>query len=442
MKLNKYLTKSPLLMFGLFLSAFCFGQQSTVKINSLEEAVSLGMESNLILAVNDLHFEKAKMEVKLAKSNRLPQISGTFSGQKNLELATTFVPGELFGQPGETVAAQFGQEYQYNAGININKSFFDPSNRIQMKTKKQDVAIQITDNTLYKQSLVSQISYSYYAFLIADEALQLAKIDLVVADSILQISEAKFKEGFLDLGALNRSKINRNRVLQSVDEALLIYDDSHHNLKIALGLDDKTDLKLNPTMSLNILDIQEGNTLSENLDLLLYEQYKEKASLNLKQQRAEFLPKFSMNSYLGSQLFQDDFDFSVNNADWSPLRYVGLNVSLPIFNGFSIRRKVKIAKIEAEVAELNLKQAQQSLEQEDVLLLKNRDLTASIALSNLKNFQLHKEISDLEFSKYNEGIIGLENYLNAFEDYLNAKNAFLNSLTRYYQYHAKVYSRS
>ena len=123
------------------------------------------------------------------------------------------------------------------------------------------------------------------------------------------------------------------------------------------------------------------------------------------------------------------------------MSYLGLNVNLPIFNGFSIRRKVKTAKIEAEVAELNLKQAQYNLAQEDLLLLKNRDLTASIAQSNLQNFQLHKEISDLEFSKYKEGLIGLENYLNAFEDYLNAKNAYLNSLTRYYKYHAEIYSR-
>ncbi len=430
-------------IYCLFIGASCFAQERvSMEINSLEEAIALGMERNLTLAVNDLQLKKAEMEVKLAKSNKLPEISGTFSGQKNIELATTLVPGELFGQPGETVATQFGQEYQYNAGISINKSLFDPGNKLQVKTKKQDVAIQNTDNALYKQSLVNQISYSYYAFLIADEAVRLAETDLGVADSILKISESKFAEGFLDLGALNRSKINRNRVLQSLDEALLVYDDSRHNLNIALGIDDKTELQLNETLSLNSLEIQEGDTLSQNLDLLLYEQYDKRASLNLKQQRAEYLPKFSVNSYIGSQLFQDDFDFSINNADWTPLRYVSLNVSLPIFNGFSIRRKVKIAKIEAEVAELNHKQAQQNLEQEDALLLKNRDLTASIALSNLKNFQLQKEISDLELSKFNEGIVGLETYLNAFEDYLDAKNAYLNALTRYYQYDAKVYSRS
>ena len=105
----------------LLFSIFCLGQQqATVEFRSLEEAISYGLNKNLTIVSNELELEKAAIEVKLARSNRMPQISGTFTGQKNLELATTLVPGELFGQPGETVATQFGQEYQYNAGININ----------------------------------------------------------------------------------------------------------------------------------------------------------------------------------------------------------------------------------------------------------------------------------------------------------------------------------
>lgn len=427
----------------LLLSVCCLGQgEVVIEINSLEDAVSMGMERNLTLVVNDLELQKAEMEVKLARGSRLPEINGTFTGQKNIELATTLVPGELFGQPGETVATQFGQEYQYNAGININKSILDPRVSLQVKNKKQDVSIQNSENLRSRQFLISQISSSFYALLIAEEALQLAESDLSIADSTLQISQRKFNEGFLDLSGLNRSKINRNRVLQSLDEAQLIYDDSLYDLKIALGIPGDTALKLNDELSLESFEIKEPQALSENPDLLLFEQYNEKALLNLKQQKAEYLPKFSLNSYIGSQLFQDDFDFSINTDEWTPLRYVTLNVNLPIFNGLSTRRKVKLAKIDAQVAELNYKQAQQDLEQEDDLLLKNLEVSASIALSNLNNYKLYKEISDLEFSKFNEGLLGLENYLNVFEDYLNAKNAYLNALTRYYQYNAKVYSRS
>ena len=101
----------------------------------------------------------------------------------------------------------------------------------------------------------------------------------------------------------------------------------------------------------------------------------------------------------------------------------------------------KIAKLEENIAQINLEQATKNLQQEDALLISNRDLSASVANNSFKNFQLHKEISDLEFHKYNEGLVALEVYLDAFDDYLSAKNSYLNSLTRFYQYDAQVYSR-
>ncbi|MEO1012263.1 MAG: TolC family protein [Bacteroidota bacterium] len=428
---------------SLFVSSMCWSQDvEPIKISSLEEAISMAMERNLDLAVNELQSERAEMELKLAKSARSPQISASFSGQKNLELPTTFIPGEIFGQPGETVEAQFGQEYQYNAGITMNKSLIDLSNSLSIKGKAKDIDIINSDNAIYREYLVGNISYSYHALLLAEEARHIAQEDLKVADSVLQITRSKFDEGLLDLGALNRSKINFNRVKQSLDEAALVYEDSHDNLKEALGVENFKTIALSEKLVLNTFDLPKTESLGENLEILRSEQHTAKAELHLKQARSEYYPKVSLNSYYGSQLFQNEFDFSPVHEDWAAVQYVGVNINLPIFNGFSTRRKVKIAKMDAEVAELNQKQEKDRLEAEDAQLLKNQNLTASIALSSLENFRLHKEIADLEFSKYTEGLTGLENYLNAFEDYLNAKTAYLNALTTYYQYDAKVYSRS
>lgn len=435
--------RSKLAFILLLASSLCWAQDNNViQLNSLNEAISVAMERNLSLTINELYLEKAKMELKLAKSEKMPQINGSFSGQKNLELATTFLPGELVGQPGETVATQFGQEYQYNAGININKPLIDLSNRFSIKTKTKDVDIRNADNSIYQESLVGQVYYSYHAFILAKEALQIGYEDLKVADSILQITHSKFNEGLLDLAALNRSKINLNRVKQSVDESTLIFEDSQNNLRDALGLEDSVTIEILERKELNVFDFPEAKKLSENLEILKSEQYKSRAKLNLKLAKSEYLPTISLTSYFGSQLFQNEFDFSLNDEGWAPLQYVGVNVNLPIFNGLSTRRKVKIAKIDAEVADLNHQQEKNRLEGEDKLLLKNHDLTASMAISSLENYKLYKEISELEFSKYTEGLVSLETYLNAFEDYLNAKNAYLNALTTYYQYYAKVYSRS
>ncbi|MEM8762945.1 MAG: TolC family protein [Bacteroidota bacterium] len=431
------------LIVSLCICSISWSQEGNrITISSLEEAISLATDRNLTLTMNELQLERARMELKLAQSAAKPQVSGSFTGQKNLELPTTFVPGELFGQPGETVAAQFGQEYQYTAGVTVNKSLIDLSNRLSIKERNKDIDIVASDNAIYREYLIGHISYSYHSLLLAEEAKHLAQEDIQVADSVFQITQSKFDEGLLDLGALNRSKVNFNRVKQDLNEAILVYEDSQKTLKEALGIAHHKTLSLSEKLRLNGFEVPTTESLGANLEILKSEQQTEKAALGLKQARSEYYPKISLTSYFGSQLFQDEFDFSLSHENWSPVQYASLSVSVPIFNGFSTRRKVKIAKLDAEFSELNFKQEKDRLEAEDALLLKNQNLTASMALTSLENYQLHKEIVALEFSKYTEGLVGLEIYLNAFEDYLNAKSVYLNALTTYYQYSAKVYSRS
>jgi len=434
--------KASVTIMAFFAYALSLGQEGgVITINSLDDAISFAMESNLNLTINQLQLEKAKMELKLAKGARMPEVNAAFMGQKNLELATTVLPEELV-PPGETAVVQFGQEYQYTAGVTISNSLLDFTNRFSTKTKAKDVDIRNSDNSIFRESLISQISYAYYAAILSKEALQIAHDDLMVADSVLQLTQAKFDEGVLDLAALNRSKINFNNVKKSVDESTLVYEDSKNNLKESLGIDNSKVIEILEKTTLEAFVHQKPENLTENLEIIKNQQYKIRGKLYLKQARSEYLPKLSITSYFGSQLFQDEFDFSINDDGWAPVEYVALNINLPLFNGLSTRRQVKIAKIDAAVADLTYQYEKERLEGEDRLLLKNYELTASIAVSSQENYQLYREIANLEFSKYTEGLVALEVYLNAFEDYLNTKNTYLNALTTYYQYYAQVYARS
>ncbi|MEM8507241.1 MAG: TolC family protein [Bacteroidota bacterium] len=435
--------KSKLLLLQLLLCSYGFGQAGpSITIGSMEEALNLVLEGNLSLSINALQLEKANMELSLAKSARMPQVNGSFSGQKNIELATTLVPGELFNQPGETVPVQFGREYNYNAGINVNKPLIDLSNRQNIKSKRIDIAVQDMDNTLFREALISQTVYAYYSALFSKEALGIAAQDFAIADSILDITASKFDQGLLDLAALNRAKINLNRVAQSLDESALVYEDAKNTLKEVLGIDRLSTVDLKEDSSIATFSSNNELHIGPNIEIDKNKQLQTRADLGLKQARAAYFPTVSLNSYFGSQLFQDEFDFSLNDEGWAPVQYVSLNLTVPIFNGFTTRKKVKIARIEAEVAALSYEQEKDRLENSDELLLKNYKLTASIVAHSLDNYQLYKEIADLEFSKFSEGIVGLETYLNSFEDYLYAKNGYLNSLTTFYRYYAQVYSRS
>ena len=105
--------------------------RDTIVIKSVEDALEMAREHNVERAIYDYQQEKAKKEHQLSKSYLLPTITGNFSAQNNLKLATTPIPGELVGQPGELVNVQFGQDYNYNTGLTATQTVFDWQSNMQ-----------------------------------------------------------------------------------------------------------------------------------------------------------------------------------------------------------------------------------------------------------------------------------------------------------------------
>ena len=408
-------------------------------LNSVENAISKALETNPTLEVYQLQQDIAQKNYKIAKAYKLPTLTGTANGQRNVSLATTPLPGEIFGQPGETINAQFGQKYQYNAGININNNVFDWQLHLNKKIAKANVDLADLDTQAFQQKLVEQTSLYYYSALVTQEAIHINEQDLKIADSILQLTTDQFNQGLLDKIALNNSKINVNKIKQtkvSNTQQLNLYLKELH---VLLGLEDNHTIVLEESLKSTPKQLLSTGTLNTDADVSMFELQKDQSELNLKYQKASLYPKLSMYSYIGKQYFSNDFGFS--NSVWNDYRYVGLNVSVPIFSGFTNKNKIKKAKIEFDIATQNYENELTKSKLDDEVLIENYLSGFKSLEVSMETYQLRKENSELVYQKYTEGLIRLEEYLVAFEEYLNAQNNYLNTLSNTYSYHATILSR-
>lgn len=408
-------------------------------LSSVENAISKALETNPTLEVYQLQQDIAQKNYKIAKAYKLPTLTGTANGQRNVSLATTPLPGEIFGQPGETINAQFGQKYQYNAGININNNVFDWQLHLNKKIAKANVDLADLDTQAFQQKLVEQTSLYYYSALVTQEAIHINEQDLKIADSILQLTTDKFHQGLLDKIALNNSKINVNKIKQtkvSNTQQLNLYLKELH---VLLGLKDNQTIVLEESLKSTPKQLLSTGTLNTDADVSMFELQKDQSELNLKYQKASLYPKLSMYSYIGKQYFSNDFGFA--NSVWNDYRYVGLNVSVPIFSGFTNKNKIKKAKIEFDIATQNYENELTKSKLDDEVLIENYLSGFKSLEVSMETYQLRKENSELVYQKYTEGLIRLEEYLVAFEEYLNAQNNYLNTLSNTYSYHATILSR-
>ena len=409
--------------------------------HSLEEIWSYANENSPDNAFYRLQVEKAFSDQKTASSSLYPKINGGISGQHNINIAATPVPGEILGRPNEVEYIQFGLPYVYSAGITLSKTLFDWQSIYQSKIAKTNTQLKEAEKSLYEQILKEQVAQVYYATLTAQAVVQNAKENLLLADSIFQITSDRFWEGLIDVLALNQAKINRNNAFDKLEQNKSYLYGNKSNLKILLGLSISDLLILEEQIEITEPDVIES--ISQNdLSIKLYEIQLANTDLERKKALSNFSPKLDFITYWGGIQYQEDFTFSLNSNDWQSNSYIGLNLSVPVFSGFRNKSQLSSAKISQSIARHSYEEEIRKSSLNDNILFNNYLTSMHSVQTAEQNLELADENVQLAYSKYSEGLISLDNYLSVHDDYLTVESQYFSRLSDYLINKAIIQSRN
>lgn len=429
----------------IILSVLCAAAQSrtdTLKLTSVNEAFDLAIKNNPTQAIYLQQIKQAKYNYKATQGFYYPNVSGSFTGQDNLHLGVTPIPGEIVRlPPGTTYYAQFGKKYAYNSGISINQEIFDWQSVFESSIAKNNLLLTQLQQTTYVQSLKDQVGKLYYAALVAQSSLDISKMDMAYADTLVALAQQKLKEGTTDALNVNQSIINANNVKQNLAQSQQLYDQSVENLKILLGVNANTGLLLSESFTAGSPNVAEITQVGADRNLDVYQQQIQIAELQSRAQRAYAYPKLSVSGYFGGQQFHNNFGLSFSSDAWNRYQYLGLNLTVPVFTGFTNTYKYKSALVQRDIARLQYNNAKEQSQINDQLLIKDLTNYRNMVTASAQNFQLYGKNLQLNKQKYQEGIISMDVYLKNFEDYLRAENTNLNNLSQLFNTWSTILSR-
>jgi outer membrane protein TolC len=437
------MNKIMLLLILLFqFDSIVSGQKiDTIKINSLDKLWELAIKNNSNQKVYNLKNDQAIYDSKTAHGILYPQAEFSFSGQNNIQLATTPVPGEVLGQPGKTMYLQFGNKFTYNSGITISKSLFDWQQIIHAKIANENIALTKAQQDAFIQTLKNQIAQYYYSLLIANESLDISNKDLLFADSIVQITRQRFQQGLIDVTAANSASINYNNVQQNIFQTNELKKQAITNIKILAGITNDENLGIGDTISFDSFDDKKNIEIGIDKNLKVYPHNILISEYQRKEQQSILLPKFSLLGYFGVQQFRDDFSMSFNKGAWTDYRYIGLNMTWPIFTGFTNSNKLKSVTVQKKIVEEQYKSASEQSKINDTALRDSYINYWNITYTAKSTLQLYALNLQLNQQKFREGLISIDNYFKIFEDYLHSENTYLTNLSNLLSVQASIISR-
>ncbi|MDX2127404.1 MAG: TolC family protein [Chloroherpetonaceae bacterium] len=413
--------------------------RAQVKILSLDEAVTLALENNRELQISKLESEKNDQSVREAWGNAMPSISFSSNFTHSFQTAQFFP--RSFGNPGATgfQGITLSGVNSANAGITLQQPLY--RGVVYAAISAADIFATLSQKGVEATmaQTITDVKKSYYDVLIVQEQLKLIDQSIARYELALNDTRGLFRQGLAsDLDtlrayvALENLRPSRIKAETGIDIALTV-------LKTKIGISATDNISLSDSLQENGLQapiaFEEAyaTALSERPEV---EQLKLQVDASEALIDAEFsnhLPTLDAFAQFQTLTLTDNFEFSKYNfiSQYS----LGIQLNVPIFNGFKTDAKVQKAEIEKKQSETRFENLKELIRAEVRVSLSGVQESRKRILSQLKTVQSAERSYEITRSRRQQGLVSLlevsdaelalaqakGNYLQAVYDFLIAK---------------------
>ena len=425
--INKYI--GSLLLAG---AGVCFCPVQAQEAWTLRQCIDYAIEHNISIRQVENSTDQNKVNVNTTKWARLPNLKG--SASQNWSWGRTASPidnsytdinsGNTSFSLGTSVpiftGLQLSNEYAL-AKLNLKAAIED------LKKAKEDVAINIAGS--YLQTLLN---------------LELNK----VAQNQIKLSEEQLIriKGLFDVGKASPAQVAEAQARVAQDQMTAVQAENQYKLSL-LDLSQLLELPTpegfvlaNPEEEvafapLTAPDDIYSEAIAYKPGIKAAEYRLEGTAKSIRIAQSQFYPQLSFSAGLGSNYYTisgqsaDNFGKQMKN---NLNKYVGFNLSVPIFNRFATRNQIKTSRLKQTYQSLELENTKKKLYKEiqqawysAVAAESKFSSSASAVNANEESFRLISEKFDngkATFVEYNEA---KTNLTKALSDRLQAKYEYL-----------------
>lgn len=443
--MKKMKNKVRVLMIFLMLAGVTQAQQRyelTVK-----QAVDLAYQNVIELKNAQLDYKIQEAKNKEILGSAYPQITGNAAANHYLKLPVILFPQSdanvynvlkaqgLIPQstpiPAPSSAAfSIQQPWNLQVGATVQQLLFQPDVFVGLQARQAALDLANGAIEVSKEKIKDSAYKRYYAILIAEKQLHFIDESLSRLKKLYNDDSIMFKNGFAERLDLDRVQVQINNLQSTRNTIANAIDISYAALKISLGISQKDVVVLKEELTTE--GIKEG-LLEESFnyeDRAVIRQLgyaKKLQELDVKRYKLGNLPTvaFGANYTLNAQ---GQKFFTNSNTLWINSAYVGLNINVPIFDGFQRRYKIQQAQLNVEKTENNITNVKQAIDFEQTITRS----TVRSALIDLdlqeRNMQLAEKVFNATKLKFQEGLGSSFEVLTSDTDMQRAQANYFNAL--------------
>lgn len=401
---------------------------------SLQQAIEYAVKNSPNYLNAELDKQNAVYRRNEITGIGLPQINGSVDIKDYINIPTSLLPGQFFGQPAGTyIPVKFGTKYNSTLGVSASQLIFNSDYIFGLKASEEFLNLSQINANRTKSELVAQVSKAYYMVLINYERMKAIESNVSRFKKMNEDMKAYNQQGFVELIDVERSEVVYNNVVSEREKIQKLIGLTETMLKFQMGykLTDAIELtdalpSTNDSENLNAGAID----ISKRPDYQLAKSNQTLLDIDVKRLKYGYLP--SLVAYGTYQLnaqrqtfnfFQ--FDKNDVNKQWFKISLIGATLNLNIFDGLQRHNRIQQAKISSLKNQNSLKMLEMAFEFEATSANINYVNAYTTLTTQKKNMELAEHVLDVVNKKFGAG------YSTNLE-IVNAQTSLKEAQTNYY----------
>jgi outer membrane protein TolC len=399
---------------------------------SLEQCVDFAQKNNVQVKNSLLAIEVQAQTNREIAAAALPTVNTNLGGTNYLIIPTSLLPGQIFGgTPGTFIPVQFGTKFNANYGASIQQLLFDGQVFIALQARATSMDLQRKNAALTQEAIKVNIYKIYYQLSASKTQLNILDANINRIKALARDAEIMYKNGFAEKLDVDKISVQLNNLETEKLKANNSVAIGYMGLKMLMGMPVKDSLVLTDVINESSLtnDVLSDADFQYNVrkDFQYLNTVKKMNEFNVKRYQLSNLPTVSMSGSYSKNAQRSKFDF-FEGGNWFNTSLVSLNISLPIFNGFSTDARIKRTKIELKQTENQIESLKNNIDNE--LNQSKLNYMSSVATVQFqkKNMELAERVYQQTKKKYEAGTGSNTEISAAQTDLVSAQNNYMNAL--------------
>jgi len=416
----------------ILLSVVALGQESKTIELSLQECVQIAIERNINVERARIDLEKSGYKVNETRSAMLPKVNVNGSFMDFIEKSKTLLPGIIVGREGN-LAVEMGTQYNTSASISITQVLYNQSALTAMKIARHLEGISGLGVEKVSEELATEISKLYFITVTTEKQRTLIDENIAHVKRLSDIIQLLVENGMGKETDFERISISLENLYTQQSNVKAVHEQQLNMIKymLVIPLEETIVLTDDAEMPLLLRSPEFSYDFSDHIDIQMLEAQKEMNLLNESLIKAGYLPTVAFVGSYGFTGYREEFGNYFKDSpesEWFSSSYIGVSLSIPLFDGFEKRSKLKQARLDYEKTTMTLDNTLERFHVNYLNAMNNYQNHKNNVERQKKNIALAEKVYQETALKYREGLATMSEVLQDELGLSNAQSAYLNAL--------------